>query len=154
MDNLKIAFTIKEVENTDPAYAPLAYVPQFLSTGAILKDGPKIPMNRKDDGCFTAIDRLQDHNHHTPPFKTKEEAEAYIQRVMNAANEAAKDIPEAVEGKGIEPPVDMKALSEALYPDEAEAAIGESHDSQDADEGQAAHDEKDGAEDDDAPMSN
>ncbi len=54
----------------------------------VIATAPKIAMNRKHNGCHTAITNLQAHNNHTPPWDTEAEADSYIVRVQTDADAA------------------------------------------------------------------
>lgn len=48
---------------------------------------PAVPMSRDGLKCYTLIDRLQEHNTHTPPYDSEEACNEYIERIANAVAE-------------------------------------------------------------------
>lgn len=85
----------------------------FKSEGAYIEgDAPTVPMSRKGDGCYTRIDRLEEHNHHAPMFKTKVELDAYIDRIHKAVAAAAKEVPPSAWVE-VEPVVDAVEIEVA-----------------------------------------
>jgi hypothetical protein len=56
---------------------------------------PLVSLARKPDHCYFRIDLLQEHDHHAPPYQSKEDVDGYIQRVIT-------DIGVALEKVGLE----------------------------------------------------
>jgi len=56
---------------------------------------PIISLARNPDHCYFRIDLLQEHDHHAPPYQSKEDVDGYIQRVIG-------DIEIALEKVGLE----------------------------------------------------
>ena len=90
-------------EQTQNKNARVAFF-MFETEGAILSKDTEVCMSRtKPGGCNFSIEKLHEHNNHSPAFLDESEFATYMERVIN-------DIRQVVSANGYEPDKDLSLV--------------------------------------------
>jgi len=96
VDNLSVKILKAIVTDTNGKFLQggVQFISGFTGTWPGGVEVPRVNLSRKGDNpkCDTPITELESHNGHAPAFKTQEEMDTYIDRVVKAVDAVADPV--------------------------------------------------------------
>ena len=96
MDNLSVKILKTIVTSADGTFLQggVQFASGFTGTWPEEVEVPRVNLSRKGDNpeCNTPITNLESHNGHAPAFKSQEEMDTYIDRVVKAVDAVADPV--------------------------------------------------------------